>query len=34
MNLNMIRSKNETEVLILSNTNDCETPIKQNRTKP
>ena len=34
MNLNMIRPKNETEDLLLSITENCETLIKQTHTKP
>ena len=34
MNLNMIRPKNETEDLLLSNTKNCETLIEQTHRKP
>ena len=34
MNLNMIRTKNETEHLLLSITKNCETIIEQTHTKP
>ena len=34
MNLNMIRPKNKTEVLLLSITKNCETLIQQTHTKP
>ena len=34
MNLNMIRPKNETEVLLLSITKNCELLIEQTHTKP
>ena len=34
MNLNLIRPKNETEDLLLSNTKNCETLIQQTRRKP
>ena len=34
MNFNMIRPTNETEVLLLSNTKNCETLKKQTHRKP
>ena len=34
MNSNMIRRKNETDELLLSITNICETLMKQTHTKP
>ena len=34
MNLKMIRTKNETEILLLSITKNCETLIHQTHTKP
>ena len=34
MNLNMIQPKNQTEVLLLSKTKNCETLIEQTHRKP
>ena len=34
MNLNMIRTKNETQDFLLSTTKNCETLIEQTRRKP
>ena len=33
MNSDMVRPKNETEVLLFSKTKSCKTPIKQTHTK-